>query len=82
MKAWMVSTLLVLFFTLITFSGLNVWAASTQPITKTSTTTQKVRQKLKKRSTKTINEQILKFAQNYPTISKTASSDAPFFMKV
>ena len=30
----------------------------------------------------TINEQILKFAQNYPTISKTASSDAPFFMKV
>lgn len=29
-----------------------------------------------------INEQILKFAQNYPTISKTASSDAPFFMKV
>ncbi len=53
MKAWMVSTLLVLFFTLITFSGLNVWAASTQPITKTSTTTQKVRQKLKKRSTKT-----------------------------
>ena len=52
-KTWMVSTLLVLFFTLITFSGLNVWAASTQPITKTSTTTQKVRQKLKKRSTKT-----------------------------
>ena len=31
---------------------------------------------------RTINEQILKFAQNYPTISKTASSDAPFFMKV
>ena len=29
----------------------------------------------------TINEQILKFAQNYPTISKTASSDAPFLMK-
>ena len=43
MKAWMVSTLLVLFFTLITFSGLNVWAASTQPITKTSTTTQSIR---------------------------------------
>lgn len=28
----------------------------------------------------TINEQILKFAQNYPTSFKTASSDAPFFM--
>ncbi len=28
----------------------------------------------------TINEQILKFAQNYPTNFKTASSDAPFFM--
>ncbi len=27
-----------------------------------------------------INEQILKFAQNYPTSFKTASSDAPFFM--
>ena len=28
----------------------------------------------------TINEQILKFAQNYPTISNTASSDAPFLI--
>ena len=29
----------------------------------------------------TIIEQILKIAQNYPTISKTASSDDPFFIK-
>ena len=27
-----------------------------------------------------INEQISKFAQSYPTNSKTSSSDAPFFM--
>ena len=29
----------------------------------------------------TIIEQILKITQNYPIISKTASSDAPFFIK-
>ena len=29
---------------------------------------------------KSINEQILKFAQNYPTNFKTALSDAPFFI--
>ena len=28
-----------------------------------------------------INEQILKFAQNHPTIFKTASSEAPFLIK-
>ena len=28
-----------------------------------------------------IIEQILKITQNYPIISKTASSDAPFFIK-
>ena len=28
----------------------------------------------------TINEQILKFAQSYPTNAKTSSSDAPFLI--
>ena len=36
--------------------------------------------KITKNKFGTINEQILKFAQNYPTNFKTALSDAPFFI--